>query len=100
MRKISDDLFKQWSFDNNFLYFGCILNDNGCDYDEISLKLEGMGYKKDHSATECGYLKNKYANTLEPYSGRFGVGYKLHRKSTSMSEGGKSNMWHIIEYWV
>lgn len=57
----------------------------------------GTNFKFHHSALCRGYVRinEGYA---ENYSGRFGIGKKIHHPNRLVSSG--SNNYHVIEYWI
>lgn len=94
MRKYDRNYLEQCKLVCNVYYFGMPYYENGYNYDAVVNCLTLFGYEKHHSATACGYLKNRHNNVVTPYSGRFGEGFILHRQYE------ETNLWHEIEYWV
>ncbi len=48
-----------------------------------------------HSAWARGYISRKASSdTIEPYSGKYGTGYKVHSAST------KSTRYHQVTYYI
>ena len=47
-----------------------------------------------HTALQRGYCSRKSNGFVEPYAGRFGVGFKVHKPNFS------SSAYHYIDYYV
>lgn len=41
-----------------------------------------------------GYISRKTEGKIEPYTGRYGNGYKIHRPTY------RSTQYHIVEYYI
>ena len=50
-------------------------------------------YTLHHTATHAGYHSRKSV-TVEPYSGRFGTGFKVHKAHPT------STQYHLVEYYT
>lgn len=62
------------------------------DY-KTAADLQQAGYTLHHTATHPTYHTRKYT-TCEPYHGKFGEGFKIHKAHPT------STQFHIVEYWI
>ena len=47
-----------------------------------------------HAAMERGYFRRTIPPRIEPYHGRFGTGYKVHRATH------RTTIYHIVQYYI
>lgn len=62
------------------------------DY-KTAADLQQAGYTLHHTATHPAYHTRKHT-TCEPYHGKFGDGFKIHKAHPT------STQFHIVEYWI
>lgn len=56
--------------------------------------LKADNYVRLHDAYSLGYVKRKIEGIVQPYKGRYGVGYTLHTPAWNTTK------YHIITYYV
>ena len=60
----------------------------------VERALIDSGYEKHHTATRAGYVSRAFPAYIEPYAGKYGIGYIVHYSSPVCST------YHMVTYYI
>lgn len=63
-------------------------------------EIKNEGCRLFATATEMGYICSGSEPSIAEYNGRYGQGYKVSYPNNRGINGGKSNRYHLLEYWI